>query len=375
MLERLVVQNYKSLAGIQLHLKPFTVFVGPNNSGKSNIFDCLFFLKELVHQGPTAVSSRGGFKYIVWGGDIKRPIAFDLEAVILEPSRSLPVGYRIELVGGPVHHQLVSERFFLNTSPQRRILLESSGGKGKVWDEHGQELGGFSGEHCWIAHYSDTDQFPIHSTFAQYLNNWSFHNFVPSKMQDPLPAKKDLRLLSEGDNISSVLHTLHSEYEENFEEIEGLLKTGMPELGRLFTALTEEGQTYATSQEKGFSLKVPIWAMADGTRRFLAHLIVLHSPSPPHLVCFEEPELYIHPRLMELLVNVFKSASEKTQVLVSTHSPYFLDFIEPEDLIIVEKTEGMTKCKTIADKKGLKEALKVLGLGELWCSGDLGGVP
>jgi len=79
--------------------------------------------------------------------------------------------------------------------------------------------------------------------------------------------------------------------------------------------------------------------------------------------------------LLELIVELLKNASHKTQVLVTTHSPYLVDLLQPEDLFIVEKQDGKTQVKKAEDKKGIKEALKTLGLGEMWYSGSLGGVP
>jgi predicted ATPase len=115
--------------------------------------------------------------------------------------------------------------------------------------------------------------------------------------------------------------------------------------------------------------------MSDGTLRVLGCLAALYSPASPPLICFEEPENYVHPRLLELMVNLLKGASEKTQVLINTHSPYLVDFLDPGDLFIVEKVNGETQVKRAEDKKGIKEALKTLGLGEMWYSGGLGGIP
>jgi predicted ATPase len=172
------------------------------------------------------------------------------------------------------------------------------------------------------------------------------------------------------------LHTLHSSYRRAFREIEELI-TQIPGVEELFTELTEQGRTYTTLKERGVSLNIPNWAMSDGTLRLLAHLAVVYLPTPPPLVCFEEPESKLHPWSHEHLVEILRRLSKRTQVLVSTHSPLFLDRLRTEtnDLIVVEKPEGKTTCKRISGRKGLKKALQVLGLGELWYSGGIGGVP
>jgi predicted ATPase len=143
----------------------------------------------------------------------------------------------------------------------------------------------------------------------------------------------------------------------------------------LFTALTKEGQTYVSMEEETMTMRIPAWAMSNGVLRLLGQLAALFSPKPPALACYEEPENYVHPALLSLLADVLKNASTRSQLLVGTHSPYLLNFFSPEHLIIVEKKNGCSQFKSAAKKKGLKEALRVLGLGEIWYSGELGGKP
>jgi predicted ATPase len=382
MLTKLRVKNYKSLEDVTISLRPLTVFVGPNNAGKSNILDCLLFLQELLELGAPSVSSRGGFRYIVWGGDLKRQIEIELEAEILDSSgREHHVTYRVEIAGGPRHYALSSETCSAHFDGEDQKLLEFpiEQGKVEVWDEGKKEIRSWSssemGRRLCLSQCQDPTSYPTLNALAQAMHNWAFYNFVPSRMEQPGPAKRDLRLQAGGANISSVLHTFQSEWGESFAEVEEILKTAVPEIERLLTPLTEDSQTYLAVEERGFSLRIPSWAMSDGTLRFLGQLAALLSPDPPALACFEEPENCIHPGLFQLVVEVLTSASRKTQILVTTHSPDLLNFLAPEDLLIVEKEDGKTQCREAKDVAGVREALKTLGLGELWYSGHLGGVP
>ncbi len=194
-------------------------------------------------------------------------------------------------------------------------------------------------------------------------------------MRSPLPARKELRLQERGENLGPVLHSCHAEFPVSFREIEELLRQAVPEATALLTGLTEAGQTYVFIEEQGLKTRIPSWAMSDGTLRFLSHLAVLYSPSPPALACFEEPENYVHPYLLELLANVLKKASGRTQILLTTHSPYLLNYVEPEDVLVVQKRHGETSVSRVEGDKGVKEALKTLGLGEMWYAGSLGGIP
>jgi predicted ATPase len=382
MLTKLGVKNYKSLEDVTIPLRPLTVFVGPNNAGKSNILDCLLFLQELLELGAPSVSSRGGFRYLVWGGDLKRQIEIELDACILDTSGvEHLIVYRVEIAGGPRHYAISREICSEHLDGQERRLLEfpiEQGGV-EVWDESRRKTTSWSssevGRRLCLSHCQDPNSYPTLSALAEAVHNWAFYNFVPSRMEQPGPAKRDLRLQKEGENISSVLHTFQSEWGESFAEVEELLKAAVPEMERLLTPLTEESQTYLAIEERGFPLRIPSWAMSDGTLRFLGQLGALLSPDPPFMACFEEPENCIHPGLLELVVDVLKSASQRIQILVATHSPDLLNFLSPEDLLIVEKEDGKTQCREAKDIAGVKEALKTLSLGELWYSGHLGGVP
>jgi len=207
------------------------------------------------------------------------------------------------------------------------------------------------------------------------VKDWAFYNFVPSLMEGPLQVRKDLRLQEYGENFGAVLHSHHAEFGSNFREMEEWLQRAMPEITELLSGLTEQGQTYAQIKEKGLKVRIPSWAMSDGTVRFLAHLLVVLGASPPPLICFEEPENFIHPHSLELLAHVLKKASTRSQILLTTHSPYLLNFLEAEDIIIVEKHEGATEASRPKEAGAIKEALKTLGLGEMWYAGTLGGTP
>jgi predicted ATPase len=211
--------------------------------------------------------------------------------------------------------------------------------------------------------------------FAKEVFDWSIYNFETSAMRKPNAVRQDFHLQRTGENFSSFIHSIQSEHGREFSEIEALLKTALPEVRRLFTALTKEGQTFVSLEEDAISTRIPAWTMSDGTLRLLGQLAALFSPEQPALACYEEPENYLHPAWLPLVADVLKNASAKNQVLVSTHSPYLLNFFSPENLLIVEKKKGCTQINSVKRKTGLKEALRILGLGEIWYSGELGGTP
>lgn len=140
------------------------------------------------------------------------------------------------------------------------------------------------------------------------------------------------------------------------------------------TPLTEDGQTFVALRGKGFEQVLDYYQLSDGTLKLLSYITAL-ALAEPNLVCFEEPENFIHARLLKLLVEILKE-SEK-QVILSTHSPYLVDSVEPEDVIVVEKEGNETKVSRVENAKELKKRLEdlELGFGEYYYSGAIGGVP
>ncbi|MSQ10025.1 MAG: hypothetical protein EXR52_03360 [Dehalococcoidia bacterium] len=149
----------------------------------------------------------------------------------------------------------------------------------------------------------------------------------------------------------------------------------VPEIEDLYTPLTEQGQTLVRIKGRGLRKVTEVWSLSDGTLHTLGILAALYAPEPPDIMVFEEPENYVHPRVLDVLAEVFREASDLSQVLISTHSPYLLNLLEPEDIVVIEKLDGATRATPAVRKKGLKPALQALGLGEAWYSGSIGGIP
>ena len=382
-INRIAIKNYKSLKNLELNFKPLMVFVGPNNAGKSNIFDCLQFLMQLVTmEHSAAAKQRGGFGDIVFNRKIEQQISIQLEGSIEVKDKEQLYWYFLELSGDKHGHCFIEHEIFrLVKEDGKKDILKypDKNGSVTVWDETGKEVSKYGGgrDRSHLYYFSDPDRYPVLGHFSNQVQNWEFLNLLPPRMRSPLPVRRELQLQSYGENLSAVLHVLQSEYPDRFREIEDILKSAVPELKELTTGLTahETGQTYVRILEKNLTTSIPVWGMSDGTLRFLGCLAALYSPAPLGLICFEEPENYVHPRLLELMVDLLKCASERSQVLINTHSPYLVDFLDPGELFIVEKINGETQVKTAEDKKGIREALKTLGLGEMWYSGSLGGVP
>ncbi len=375
MITYLKIQNFKSLEQVELKLGPLHVLVGANGSGKSNLFDAFQFLRELAEIGQQAVHSRGGFAQLVWGGDLKRKIGFAIQFQFGNDRKPTKIVYQIEISGGPNYSTISHEKVAaINGRKEEPLLVATTGGRLSIRDVSGKSFE--LGRHDQVfKQFEDEERYGILAHFVRELKSWALYNFETSLLRKPNVVRRDFNMQTAGLNFSSVLHAIQTEQREKFSAIESLLRAAVPGLRQLLTTLTPEGLTYLSLEEEALPLRIPAWAISDGTLRLLAQLAALYSPAPPALACYEEPENYMHPAWLPLIADALKNAAHRNQILVSTHSPYLLNFFSPENLLVVDKKDGKSQFKSVKGKRGLKEALHTLGLGEIWYSGELGGMP
>ena len=160
--------------------------------------------------------------------------------------------------------------------------------------------------------------------------------------------------------------TLQTKHSDSFERIARVAKDAFPELERLFTVPTQQAQVFLASEEKYLKRPVSAFQMSDGELAFIALLSLLFSPRElgAPLYCVEEPENHLHPRLLDTLVEVLKQVQEelspenRSQILITTHSPYLIDKFSLDELIVLEKREGATILTRPSDKAHLRDLLQ-----------------
>ncbi len=372
-LRRLVVENYKSLRSLELALGNLTVFLGANAVGKSNIFDALKFIKGRVEKGVwNALQAHGGMELCAWRGSEGQAQSFMLNARLGDGrTEQQSLEYKLVLSqGGPRGAQVGLEE--LRSPSDQRTWMATRGENTRFLDAAGNQMSTGAAERDLI-HYNVPG--PV-SEFVKEVQGWQFYNFIPALMRDPGQAKREDRLEEKGRNFCAWLHWLQARHGKAFDEVVSLLRDAIETAREVSTELTSEATTFMLLEEEGLSGPLPIRAISDGTLRFLAMLAVLHQPEPPTLLCLEEPENNIHPRLMEMLSDELKAASKHFPVMVSTHSPLLVDRFEPANIVIVEKREGATAVHPIGTDEELLKMIREMEfeLGEIWYSGALGGV-
>jgi len=223
----------------------------------------------------------------------------------------------------------------------------------------------------------DELNFPVQSALRNAFNAWEVYSLHPKAMKGTVAVKAQDSLAPDGSNLAGVLHTAKSGSDEAFSRANQYLCALLPGSTDLLTPVTENGTTYVAVRDPASGGEVAAPHLSDGTVSILGLCALLCADPAPGLVCIEEPENFLHPRDLGIVADLLKDISERSQVIITTHSPHLLDHFKPEDLIVFDKEDGATRCERLKDDYivKLRETLKDTSLGELWFSGVLGGVP
>lgn len=386
MIKRLRVRNYLSLKDVDLELGGRNFLVGPNMSGKSNLIDCFRFLTTMVISGLNkAFLDRNGFQEVVWkGGDEPRiSIGLTAEVPVEEKEHKKVYDYEISIVGGVTGLIAVErEKLTLKTKNTVKTLIDLKNGQGKINKEDGTPA--FAAPEDPTRSALEFDVPGWEGTLVRtFISTWRFYRLIPFFMKQANAAMSQNFLSEHGDNFSSWLMTLQTRYPEEFRRTKQVATDVLPDLKEILTPPTQFATTYITTQEKYLKGPINIWRMSDGELTFLALLSLIFAPEElgAPLYCIEEPENNLHPKLLETLMEVLTQRQSEfglraAQIIATTHSPYLVDKVSLDELIVVEKSNGATKFTRPASKKHLRELLEreEVGLGELWYSGALGGV-
>jgi len=385
---RLQVRNFRSLKELDVRPTRNNVLVGPNAAGKSNMLDVLRFLNHVALLGLNkAFLNRNGFPEVSWKGKEAGPIYICMTVDLhLESGGVREAEYEIEVDGTSAG--LISvrrERLTLADEARKVHLIDLAMGHGKINHANGSPAFGAPGNPAQSALEFNVPNW-AGTLFKQHLGGWQFHRLVPGIMKQANPASRAPFLNEHGDNLGAWLATFRTSYSENFRRVEQVSKDAFPGLQQLVPELTAFQTTFLSSREQYLTKPVSVWDLADGELCFvaLASLILAPPELGALLHCVEEPENHLHPRLLSTLVELLRQRQATlpeedavpAQVFVTTHSPHLVDQFQLDELVVVDKVEGQTRCARPSDKAHLRELLEreELGLGDLWYSGALGGV-
>lgn len=375
-IEALKVQNYRALHNLELkNITPLTVFLGPNGSGKSTIFDVFAFLAECFTESlRKAWDKRGRFKELRTRGS-DEPIIIELR--YREQNNSPLITYHLtinEKNNRPyIEEEWLHWRRAQKGKPFR--FLDFKQGEGQVItsempedkDERIYEKLE-SSEFLAVNTLGQLAKNPRVSALRRFITGWYLSYLTADHTRSIPEAGIQERLNATGDNLPNVIQYLKEQYPQRLEQILSTLSHRIPRLEKVEASIMPDNRLLLQIKDAPFENPILAKFASDGTLKMLSYLTILYDPEPPQMIGIEEPENHLHPRLLPELTEECRHASACTQLMVTTHSPFFVDSLKPEELWVLYRNEkGFTQAKNTANMQGIKEFIEHGALlGNLW---------
>ncbi len=359
-----------------IQLRGLNVLIGPNGSGKSNLIEAIALLRAAPNEMANVTRRGGGVAEWIWKGN-PNGIAH-LDAVIDNWRPHELIRHTVEFENGPqfvltnefVEVENGGADFYYRYQNYRPVL------KGEGKDEISLASASFAFGRSILTQMRDPISYPELTQLSyvyediRIYREWTFGHKAVFRAPQQADQRNDW-LAEDFSNLGLFLNKLRRNPTAKRAILSALadLYEGFTD----FDVSIEGGAVQVFFTEGDFT--IPATRLSDGTLRYLCLLAILCDPNPPPLICIEEPELGLHPDILPDLAKLLIDASQRTQLIVTTHSNILVDAMteRPEAILICEKHEGQTRIRRLgsAEMEGWLENYR---LGELWSSGQLGGV-
>ena len=383
-IESIRLKNFKVFQdNTMTDIPPFCVIVGANGTGKSTLFQVFGFLKDcLTYNVSAAVQSRGGWHELVSRGYEQEPVGIELQFRMEINKVQRLVTYLLELAFKDnkiaVAREILRYKRGAYGSPYHFIDFAFGQGKAVVNEDdfnktdeeltkESQELD--KSDILAIKGLGQFQKFKAANAFRQLIENWhisDFHINLARGSKDVAGYASHLSVT--GDNLQLVANRLFHERKDIFDRIVELMMMRVPGVSAIEPEPTRDGRLLLKFQDGSFKDPFIDKYVSDGTIKMFAYLLLLHDPTPHPLLCVEEPENQLYPKLLWELAEEFRAyANRGGQVFVSTHSPDFLNAARLEEVFWLVKEKGFTQIKRAqADKQLATYMAEGDQMGYLW---------
>ena len=391
-IESIRLKNFKSYRDTLMGDMPsFCVVVGANGTGKSTLFDVFGFLKDcLTYNVRQALQSRGGFREVLARGTSKSEciefeikFRLDIAGVDRLVTYMLHIGeeknrpvvarevlrYKRGRHGSPFH--------FLNFAHGSGYAITNEEDFNRPDEELEREEQKLSPDVLAIKGLGQFERFRAASAFRHLIENWhvsDFHINLARGSKDA--AGYDEHLSVTGDNLQLVARNIYENHPEVFQTIIERMKHRVPGISDVSPVATQDGRLLLQFQDGSFKDPFIDRYVSDGTIKMFAYLVLLYDPNSPTLLCAGKPENHLYPSLQRDLADEFRAYTNRGgQVMVSTHSPEFLNATELDEVFWLTKEQGYTQVKRARDDQQIA-AYMAEGdqMGYLWKQGFFTGV-
>ncbi len=368
------------------------ILVGINGSGKSNFMKAI----QLLYEG---VVGKEGIESLInkkWGGftsfancsykqieTIKITYEFDREVI-----RNISNGQCCDFRQNPVYeikiHKLGASNYYFSESIYTKnepdiISLNVKNGRGffLLDEDKPSEIGQdrYNKNELILRQISSPLLFTIQKAIAEIVVYQHFDTTSDSKIRQLSSYYSELKLLPNGENLSHLLNYLNGNHTRSYDKIIQLLKNVNTQFRELVFSQPTGSKTLLALKEKNLARAITVEHISDGTLRFLLLLSILYNPNRGKLICLDEPEIGLHPDMIQMIGEGIKyAAQDGTQMIVATHSPLLLNCFELEDLRIFEKNENNDTVVVTKSEEDFAEWEGEFLVGQMWLRGQIGGV-
>lgn len=400
LIEGFRVQNYRALRDVTLGklstdqsgdpLTPFTVVIGKNGAGKSTLFDAFGFVADcLTKDVETACDDprRGGFSRMRSLGSTD-PIRFEI--YYREAPGERPISYELAIQvdenGRPfVESEVLKQRRKGQKHGRPYPFLRLHHGSGEAWAGEEAVEGGAEDtaktpveltdrRQLGIATLGTLKEHPRIKRFRDFLKGWFLSYFHPDAARTIPPAGAQKHLNIHGDNIGNVVQYMQREQGERFKSVLKRIAEKIPGIDSIEAQTTIDGRVALKFNDGAFKDAFYAGQMSDGTLKVFAYLLLMEDPEPPPFICIEEPENGLYHKLLDSLASELRAQAtgkrNAPQVFVTTHQPYFVDALQPNEVWVLRKgDDGFSLIQRVSDIALVSNMVEQgLPLGGLWYS-------
>jgi predicted ATPase len=383
-IDRLKVQGFKSLKDVTWEPGRLNVLIGPNGSGKSNLLSAIAVLQNAA-RGDLAqeILRQGGISPLLWDGQA-REISWDVSA----SSRSFTsMDYKIQLsrLGETSSYRVEREVLDLLPKSMNLAFLSREPGRLVTVDANGHErivpAGSLRDDQTLLSTFAAPWDHPVVVLFRDSLLGWSVYQDIyvgqTAQLRQAAVARVEERISPDGQNLIPVLHTFYTGNREFKQSLDAAMRAAFgSDYEELIFPPAADQRIQLRIRWKSLRTEQSAANLSDGTLRFLLLIAIFATPNPGDVIALDEPETGLHPSMLPIVAELAAEASQRTQVILSTHSADLLDAFSEVSVpttTVASVVDGETRLSVI-DGKELERWLEKYRLGALMRSGELEGM-
>lgn len=362
MINKIQIENYKSIRTIDMNLGAINVLIGSNGAGKSNLISFFKLLKN-IYQGhlQSYIASEGSSEdFLYFGSKVSEYISGRLEFNEIN-------GYSIKLIPNSDNKLYIE---YENIQYNRVQGDYSNSG----WDNHKMSWRKFESD---LKTAGEHGRFGFIKKLMESFRVFHFHDTSKtSSLRKPALLNDNEFFREDGANLAAFLYWMQEKFPKDFRRIEMTIRSIAPyfDCFNLAPDKLNEDQIRLRWKEKDSDAYFEAKHLSDGTLRFIALATLLLQPEAPKVIIIDEPELGLHPFAINKLAGLIKKASVRTQIIISTQSTNLVDNFEPEEIVTVDREDNQSVFKRHSSEE-LTEWLNDYTIGDLWNKNVIGGRP